>query len=191
MSDNLLRQYLQQQVGVPPHLVEQAAAYFKKETLAKGSYLVRQGGYCKKLILLRSGYLRCYFLKEAREVTHWVFWEGQVVSDLSSFVLNDVAKWSYQAIQDCEAFVLTQPEYERINRELPEWQRYEKHLMIKLIASLENRIYSFISMSSSERYDFLFKVHPEIFNQIPLKYIASMLHMSSETLSRIRSKENS
>jgi hypothetical protein len=43
-------------------------------------------------------------------------------------------------------------------------------------------------MSAEERYNRLFETNRELMNQVPLNYLASMLGMSAETFSRIRSK---
>ncbi len=51
---------------------------------------------------------------------------------------------------------------------------------------LEDRIFQFLSMSSEARYKALFEQQPELFNQVPLQYLASMIEMTPETFSRIR-----
>jgi ribosomal protein L10 len=43
-------------------------------------------------------------------------------------------------------------------------------------------------MSAEERYQFFFANNKELFNQVPLQYIASMLGMTPETFSRIRKR---
>jgi hypothetical protein len=53
---------------------------------------------------------------------------------------------------------------------------------------LEDRILTYLSMTAEERYNHLFNFNPELFNQVHLQYIASMLGMTPETLSRLRKK---
>jgi len=43
-------------------------------------------------------------------------------------------------------------------------------------------------MSAEERYNQLFEYNKELFNVVPLQYLASMLGMAPETLSRLRKK---
>jgi CRP-like cAMP-binding protein len=43
-------------------------------------------------------------------------------------------------------------------------------------------------MTAEQRFEFFFNNHKLLFNEIPQQYIASMLGMSPETLSRIRNK---
>jgi len=54
---------------------------------------------------------------------------------------------------------------------------------------MEDRIFTHLSMSAAERYAFFFEQHKELFNQVPLQYIASILGMTPETFSRIRKKQ--
>ncbi|WP_229239031.1 hypothetical protein [Emticicia sp. C21] len=58
----------------------------------------------------------------------------------------------------------------------------------KCFTMLEDRIFSHLSMTAEERYNFFFQNNKELFNQVPLQYIASMLGMTPETFSRIRRK---
>lgn len=44
-------------------------------------------------------------------------------------------------------------------------------------------------MTAEERYDLYYRQNKELFNQVPLQYIASVLGMSAETLSRIRNRK--
>ena len=187
----VLDHYLQHQIGMPLLKAKQITPLFQREIMPKGNFLVKKGGYCKKMIVLESGYVRCYFQTAKKTVTHWVFWQGQILSDLSSFLVEAPSKWNFQAITDCVVYSISIENYQKIETLVPDWAKYEKRLFVKLITTLENRVYSLISMSSEERYRFLFKTHPELFNQIPLTYIASMLNMTPETLSRIRKKSTS
>jgi CRP-like cAMP-binding protein len=51
---------------------------------------------------------------------------------------------------------------------------------------LEDRVFGHLSLSAEERYLQFFNQNKELFNQVPLQYIASMLGMTPETFSRIR-----
>ncbi|WP_229362913.1 hypothetical protein [Flectobacillus sp. BAB-3569] len=55
---------------------------------------------------------------------------------------------------------------------------------------IENRVFSHLSMTAEERYDAYFEQNKELFNQVPLQYIASVLGMSAETFSRIRKRKS-
>ncbi len=54
--------------------------------------------------------------------------------------------------------------------------------------TLEDRVFNLLSLSASQRFERLMEVAPGIFNEVPLHYLASMMGMSPETLSRLRAK---
>ncbi len=71
---------------------------------------------------------------------------------------------------------------------VPKWQVLEKLFIAKCFTVMEDRIFAHLSMTAEERYVSFFEANKELFNQVPLQYIASMLGMTPETFSRIRNK---
>lgn len=186
----MIEEYIKKNLDIPEPYLPQVSTLFQEEILKKDEYLVRKDGYCKKIIFIKNGYLRCHFLKEDKEVTYWIYWAGHLVTDSSSFFLNTPSKWNLQALTDCEIYSISKTNYPKIKELAPVWESSEKLFLIKLLTSLEKRIYSLLSMTAEERYIFLHHSHKELFNQVPLKHIASMLKITPETLSRIRKNSN-
>jgi CRP-like cAMP-binding protein len=78
--------------------------------------------------------------------------------------------------------------YQNIGAVVPEWHELEKFFIAKCFLNLEDRVYTFLSMTAEERFHHFYEQKQELFNLVPLQYIASMLGMTPETLSRIRKK---
>jgi hypothetical protein len=53
------------------------------------------------------------------------------------------------------------------------------------------RLFALLSMTADERYQYLQDHNPDLFNQVPLKYLASMMGMTPESLNRIRNRRTS
>ncbi|MNY49182.1 hypothetical protein D3C86_1845770 [compost metagenome] len=68
------------------------------------------------------------------------------------------------------------------------WNTVEKLFLAKCFTTMGDRILTFISMTAEERYNELWNANKELFNQVPLQYLASMLGMTPETFSRLRKK---
>ncbi|MEO1651988.1 MAG: Crp/Fnr family transcriptional regulator [Bacteroidota bacterium] len=183
-----LATFFYQEIDLPKEKFELIRPLFEEEDVPKGSLLIRQEGYSKRILFLRRGYVRCYFSNGKKEFTHWVYWKGHIINDIPSFYNLRPSKWNFMTLSDCQFFAISQENYQKINHIFPDWDSYEKRFIIKFFSVLENRISTFLSMNSRERYESLFEQHPQLFNRIPLVYIASMLGMAPETLSRIRSK---
>ncbi|WP_299458778.1 Crp/Fnr family transcriptional regulator [uncultured Microscilla sp.] len=187
----MLEHYIKNTLQIPSHYASSVASLFREKTLRKKDYLVRKGGFCKQMIFIESGYLRCHFQNDDKEITYWIYWAGHLVTDSSSFFLSMPAKWHLQALTDCKVYAISQQNYLKIKELAPVWESSEKLFLVKLLTSLEKRVYALLSMTAEERYTFLYRSHKELFNQVPLKHIASMLKITPETLSRIRSNSNS
>ncbi|KXX67103.1 Crp/Fnr family transcriptional regulator [Flammeovirga sp. SJP92] len=137
---------------------------------------------------MQSGLLRIFAQTEDKEVTQWISTKGQFSIDLSSFIFETPSRWNIQALVDTEIYVLTKDDYKKIDEIAPKWSELEKLFIVKCFTMLEDRVFSHLSMSAEERYQSFFENNKDLFNQVPLQYIASMLGMSAETFSRIRKK---
>ncbi len=162
------------------------SSLFKPTSLPKGEYFLKTGQTCNKLSFIQSGLVRVYTQTEDKEVTQWISTPGQFLTDLSRLLFNSPARWTIQTLTDAELYTIHRDDYERIGKLVPQWHELEKLFVAKCFTMLEDRIFSHLSMSASERYDFFFEHNKELFNQVPLQYIASMLGMTPETFSRIR-----
>ena len=180
--------FLEQQLALPNALIEKVIGFFREEQLSKNDFIVKQGQFCKKLCFLKQGYLRFYSYSDRKEVTHWIFGKGQLVTDIASFYLDEPAKWHIQALSNTTVQIIDQKDYDQMRRIIPDWDDFEKRLLVRLMSAMENRVYALLSMSAEERFQYLFDSDPELFNELPLQYLSSMLGMTPETLSRIRRK---
>lgn len=171
--------------------VDIIASSFAPEKLSKGDFFLRLGQQCNKLSFIQSGIVRVYAYHEGKEVTQWIGDAGYFMTDLASFVFDLPARWQIQALADVNMMTLNKHEYLAFERKISEWNILEKRFISKCFIMLENRVFDFISLTAEERYHKFFENNKSLFNQLPLQYIASMLGMTPETLSRIRAKKYS
>jgi CRP-like cAMP-binding protein len=183
-----LEKYINSYFGVDQEDLLQISSLFKPQTLKKGDFYLRTGRYCEKLSFMKSGLLRIYVSTEEKEVTQWISTKGYFITDLSSMVFDKPARWTIQALTDVELYTIKKEDYNQLGSKIPKWNQLEKLFIAKCFTMLEDRIFSHLSMTAEERYRFFFQQNKELFNQVPLQYIASMLGMTPETFSRIRRK---
>lgn len=184
-----LAQYIQTYFGViQPDELSLITDLFQPTDLKKGDYFLKAGRPCLKLSFIQSGLLRIYAHTEEKEVTQWISTKGYFVTDLSSLVFETPARWTIQALTDVALYTISREDYIKIGQLLPQWHQLEKLFLAKCFTILEDRIFAHLSMSAEERYHSFFLQNSELFNQVPLQYIASMLGMTPETFSRIRKK---
>ncbi len=165
------------------------SSLFHRTIIKKGDYFLKTGEPCNKLSFIESGLLRIYTLTDDKEVTQWISTQGYFVTDLSSLLFESPARWTIQALTDSTLYTINREDYKKIGNLVPKWHELEKLFIAKCFTILEDRIFSHLSMTAEERYNFFFENNRELFNQVPLQYIASMLGMTPETFSRIRKKQ--
>lgn len=164
------------------------SSFFKPERLKKGQYFLKTGRQSDRLSFLQDGIVREFLTIGDKEVTKWISTKGYFVVDLSSFIFNQPARWNIQALTDCELFTIEKKDYLQIGNIISRWAELEKLFIAKCFIVLEERVLSHLSMKAEERYQALYNFNKELFNQVPLQYLASMLGMTPETLSRLRKK---
>ena len=187
----MLSTFLKTELSVPERLIPVVTQFYREEELPKNHFLVQKGQRCHKMCLIQEGYFRFFSYSEKKSITHWIFGKNQLVTDIASFLSQQPAKWNIQTLTETRVFSISSSNHSKLSKEIPEWDHYEKLFLVKLMSALENRVYTFLSMSSEERYQYLFQSDSDMFNELPLQYLASMLRMTPETLSRIRKKHTS
>jgi CRP-like cAMP-binding protein len=184
-----LTAYIQNFFAVAPSELETIASKFKPLEMEKGDYFLKQGRYCDRLAFITSGLMRISREVDGKEVTQWVSSPGYFVTDLASFVFQSPGRWNIQALTDCTLYSIDRDTYQNLGKEIPKWQELDKLFVAKCFVMLEERIFSHLYMTAEERFQRLLAESPELFNQVPLQYLASMIGMTPETLSRMRNKQ--
>jgi len=183
---NELENYIKSFFGIEENEASKMLEMFKPVTLNKGDYFLKSGQQSKQLAFIQSGIIREFLFIGDKEITKWIAVKGYFVVDLGSFIQGHPSKSNFQALTNCEIHVLDQQNYQNMEALIPSWQKLEKLFMVKCFGLLEDRIVHQLSYSAEERYQHFFKNNKALFNQVPLQYLASMLGMAPETLSRLR-----
>jgi CRP-like cAMP-binding protein len=184
-----LKQYIRSYFGIlSPEDLQAIMALFIKEELKKGEYFVAPDTRCTKLAFVENGYIRMYGYYEGREITQWIAGSGYFVVDLQSFISETKARFCIQALTDSSIYTISRMDYMQIPKWIDGWLPLEKQFLIRCSVMMEMRIFGHLAMSAEERYLKFYEENTDMFNQIPLQYIASMLGMTPETFSRMRRK---
>lgn len=187
---NELELYIQSYFGVvQSDELKTISSLFKLTTVKKGEYFLKTKRQSNKMSFIQSGLLRVFETTEEKEITQWISSKGYFVTDLSSFVFETPARWTIQALVNTELYTISREDYKQIGTLIPNWYHLEKLFIVQCFKTMEDRIFSHLSMTAEERYNLYFETNRELFNQVPLQYIASMLGMTPETFSRIRKKQ--
>ena len=183
-----LEQYIKSYFGISEAHLNAISKMFKEERIEKNDFYLKKDQFCNKLSFITEGNLRIFDIAaNGKEITQWISTPGDFITDLSGLIFRTKARRDIKALSNTKLYTIYRTDYELIGGEVPNWDKLEKLFIAKCFITLEDRVFSFLSMDSKERYEHLFAYKPSLFNEVPLQYLASMLGMSPETLSRIRS----
>jgi len=154
--------------------------------LSKGTFLIREGDYEKHLYFVESGALRVFYLTEFEEHTIRFGYQGSIINSLSSFIKGSPSEFYIEAIRKTKIRMIDKDSFMSLVYQSTDNQKHYIQLLETLITQQIEREIDLLISSPIERLERVLKRSPNLFQHIPLKYIAFYLRMSPETLSRIR-----
>lgn len=159
------------------------------ETFKKNEFIVEAGKICSKVVFIKSGLVRRFFMNDGQDVTIWIYGSNQMATSMPSFFLQKPAYEYLQACEDTVAYSLSF-QHEQILLEYPLYAKFQLKLFRYLLSGVDEVNYRFKLMTAKEKYKYMLTNFPEIIQKAKLMHIASFLDISQETLSRIRASIN-
>ena len=158
----------------------------KPISLQRNEHLVVKGAVNTLTYFVVSGSLRIYVQDETDEHTIRFGYKNSFISVLDSFLKNTPTEFYIQAIKQTELLCVKKESLNMLLAENPEMASFWQRLLESLVVQQLEREVDLLTSSPIERYKRVLKRSPQLFQEIPSKYIASYLRMTPETLSRIK-----
>lgn len=173
-------------------LSEEAREYANKKSFShrvkKGEFLVRSGELCSYVYFIQKGILRGYVQDGKKEITTWITAENELATSITSFHTQQKSFENIQAIEESELTGLHYDDLQYLYNNHPEVNITGRLLLEKYYRDAEERAYIARLTEATSKYQRFIATKSFMLNRVPLKFIASYLGMTLETLSRIRSK---
>lgn len=161
-----------------------------KKDFVRGDFLLREGEIERNIYFVEKGAIRVFLINENEEQTVRLGYKGYFINSLPSFLTEKPSKLCIDIIRKSTIKIMPKNCFEElINENLENLQQYTTFLELAVAQQLEREI-DLLTTSFPERLERVLKRSPDLFKEIPLKYIASYLRMTPETLSRIRKNQN-
>lgn len=163
----------------------------EKLCFKKNDFILKEGEVENYIYFIKEGISRFWKLKNNKEITCFFSFEGEYASCFESYRNSIPSFMNHQCITDLKSKHITKQNLEILQQQIP-------HLSLIIIPVLESFIFKnarreldLISLQPEEYYLKLINEEEHKYTQLPLKYLASYLGISSETLSRIRARVRS
>jgi len=173
-------------------ITEGVKNYFRKYSYScsfrKGKLLLKTGEICEHIYFIKKGAVRGFIKEGAKDITTWITAENELVSSISALDMREPALENMQAIENCELLTLTYADYQNLYIKFPEFNIVARKVLQKYYQDAEGRAYIARLTNAENKYRLFITMYGHLANRIPLKYIASFLGITLETLSRVRKR---
>ena len=182
-----LLHFIQKTLPIENEKAQEITGKFIERTIKKGEIFLREGKVNDEYLFLERGFMRSFLFDTAgNEVTVNFFSQNALVFEVGSFFQRIPSQETIEALADSAGWALTYSQLNELFHTIPEFRDFGRTVLVKGFISFKNRTLSMINKTAEQRYEALLDSNPEIFQNAPLKYIASYLGVTDTSLSRIR-----
>ncbi|MES1220022.1 MAG: Crp/Fnr family transcriptional regulator [Bacteroidota bacterium] len=157
-------------------------------TIEKGRFLIKPGNTTDHYYLILKGVIRAYIKEDGKEITTWINDENEIVGSIRGLALNVPCEEYLQAIETTNLIGIPYKLVEQLYETFPEANIIGRKILEQSYRDAEERAFICRIPSAEKRYKRFVETRPRLINRVSLKYIASYLGMTNETLSRVRSR---
>jgi CRP-like cAMP-binding protein len=187
MSKEILEKYITSLLPMPTDKAKLFADQFQLLELQKGDLILKEKKISKETYFLESGFIRSFtFDNNGDEVTTNIFSAPCFVNDFLSFFKQQPTKENLQSLTNCKLWKMNYEVVQTNFHTYPEFREFGRIMLVTNYSILHDRMLEMIKDTAEIRYLKMLKKHSDIFQNIPLKIIASYLGITDTSLSRIR-----
>lgn len=184
----LIIDYMAQFVVLNQEEEKAIQATFQPTVIRRKQCLLVEGQICDFIAFVCSGIVRHYHIKDGNEITCDITLPNSFITDFKSFSQNIPSNYYFQALKESSLLLINKKDLLTL---------YDTHRAIETFGRLmaENIAQRTVDIAMSlasnkpeERVVKLLQQQAELFQLVPQRYLANMLGISPESLSRIRAR---
>ncbi|AHM60709.1 Crp/Fnr family transcriptional regulator [Flammeovirgaceae bacterium 311] len=181
-----LKDYCRQTIPFTDKELELIEAYFEPKTLEKKELLLENGNSCNFIAFIVEGAIRHYHIKDGAEKTCDISLENTWVTDFQSFTNGSPCVLNLETVNKTTVLTIRRQNLSHLYQVCPKYETFGR-IMAERVAQRATKIaMSLSSDRPEERFQKLIREQPGLLQRVPQKYLASLIGVSPESLSRIR-----
>ncbi len=189
-TDNKLIYYIKKWTTITKEDELAILSSFESVKIKRKKELLISGQICKYIYFITKGCLRSFYIdSKGTEHIYQIRMDNNWIADIQSFFSQNSSKYNIEALEDSELLRISHKQFEQLLLEIPALERYFRVLFQKAYINALSRLNATMWETAMDRYNEMLKENPEIFQRVPLVYIASYLGITPESLSRIRKQK--
>ncbi|MEM9921720.1 MAG: Crp/Fnr family transcriptional regulator [Bacteroidota bacterium] len=166
--------------------ISQRNLWDKTVELKRNEYLKVQGSIDTNLYLVVEGSLKIFVVDNFEEQIIRFGYTNNLIAALDSFIHEQPSDFYIQALRKTILKRIPKKSFMDLIFSSPAHLKIWHSILESFVLQQMERERDILTTSPVERYRRVLKRSPQLFQEIPNKYIASYLRMTPETLSRIK-----
>jgi CRP-like cAMP-binding protein len=168
---------------------ERITGCFTQKIFEKGDYFAREGKTCLQMGFVETGMFQYYSVTDkGEERTTYVSMPNSFVASLLTYLTETPSREYVRAIARSELWIISKADMLKLQEAIPAFKDFYIRLVEWQICCIDKAKFDLITLTAEARYEKMLTEEPELLQQVPLQYIASMLAITPRHLSRLRGK---
>ena len=156
----------------------------------RGAKVLDEGEVCNHMYYIEKGLTRQFYIKNGKEVTEHIEYEGGIVVCIESFFLKEPTKLMIETLEPSTIYAIPHDRLKELTRKSYDFCQLMFAFLEHSLIMSQRKADTLRFESAKERYLRTLKDHPDLIRRAPLHHVASYLQMTPETLSRVRTATN-
>lgn len=187
---NLLKDYL---LRLAPDTnlneLEELIVQFTEDKFSKKEMLLEAGNHSDTVYFVYEGLVHIYYIKEEKEITNWFIKENMMFAATYSILTGEKNYSNYETLEDTFVLKIKYSVLESFYNKYHSLEHLGRKIIETYYGAFMKKTFDVLFLSADERYNLFIKDQYDLLNRVPLRYIASFLGVTQETLSRLRAKQ--
>lgn len=177
-----------QQYGIPftPADYKLICTHTQHRILPPHTVLMEQGKVVNALYFLNRGIARLYRMEKGVDHTLGIVSNNYFLSTPLYLQSGQLSTCALESLTEIDVLMWDKASALSLKQAIPRMYNMELAIMDRLLNWLQSNQIDAICMTAEERYKKMMDTQPEVIQQVPLKYVASLFAIHQDSLSRIR-----
>jgi CRP/FNR family transcriptional regulator, anaerobic regulatory protein len=176
-------------VGFDNVSIDRIVSCFKQKQFEKGDFFVKEGKKSSQMGFIETGQFQYYSItEEGEERTTYISLQNTFMASLLTYLTENPARENIRALTNATLWVIEKKDVLELQNQIQGFKDFYIKLIEWQICCIDKAKFDLITLTAEQRYEKIMREEPELLQQVPLQYIASMLGITPRHLSRLRNK---
>ncbi|PHS64785.1 MAG: CarD family transcriptional regulator [Flavobacterium sp.] len=183
---NKIRNYIETITEVNDEDWDFFSSKLQKKVFSKKKIITKIGQIENCISFIEKGIVRVFIPKEEEDITFGFSFQNEFISAYDSFLMQSPSQYQLETLAETSLLSISYSDLQEVYRKTKIGNLIGRLVAERLFILKSNRALSLLNDSAEQRYLNLFTERPNLIKEIPLKYIASYIGVTPQSLSRIR-----